>query len=202
MAEFVAGARTRHEFSLPRRLRVRRVRGDGAPKSANLWHPRSLQTTAGASRRANRSVCSASGPALVRSVAHLRADRAFSQLLAGTPSGPGGAPMPPECLVATRPAGAAPRPAFATPRESALQKDEVRAVYARFGARGLCGDTLTRESPLPLWEACVTRTGAARRSPAGRRCATDRRRHSGPRRRYGSRRAIGPTAPFRPAATR
>ena len=32
---------------------------------------------------------------------------------------PGGAPMPPECLVATRPAGAAPHPAFATPRESA-----------------------------------------------------------------------------------
>ncbi len=34
----------------------------------------------------------ATGPALVRSVAHLCADRAFSQLLAGTPSGPGGSP--------------------------------------------------------------------------------------------------------------
>ena len=32
---------------------------------------------------------------------------------------PEGAPLPPGCLVATRPAGAAPRPAFATPRESA-----------------------------------------------------------------------------------
>jgi hypothetical protein len=71
-------------------VRVRGVRGDGAPKDANLWCPRSLRITAGASRRANRSVCSASGPALVRSVALERADRAFSQLLAGTPIGPGG----------------------------------------------------------------------------------------------------------------
>ncbi len=48
--------------------------------------------------------------------------------------------MPPECLVATRPAGAAPRPAFATPRESALQKDEVSAVISEVWRRGLCGD--------------------------------------------------------------
>ena len=32
---------------------------------------------------------------------------------------PQGVPLPPECLVATRPAGAAPHPTFATPRESA-----------------------------------------------------------------------------------
>jgi hypothetical protein len=32
---------------------------------------------------------------------------------------PGGAPLPPECLVATRPAGAAPRPAIKTPLERA-----------------------------------------------------------------------------------
>ena len=37
--------------------------------------------------------------------------RVVSQLLAGTPSGPGRSPAPPECLVATKPAGAAPRPA-------------------------------------------------------------------------------------------
>src|SRR5665648_584261 len=49
---------------------------------------------------------------------------------------PGGAPMPPECLVATRPAGAAPRPAHATPRESAPLTDEVVGVYGRFGVRG------------------------------------------------------------------
>jgi hypothetical protein len=34
--------------------------------------------------------------------------------------------MPPECLVATRPAGAAPRPAIKTPHERAPQLDEVR----------------------------------------------------------------------------
>ena len=32
---------------------------------------------------------------------------------------PGGAPLPPKCLVATRPAGAAPRPAIKTPLERA-----------------------------------------------------------------------------------
>jgi hypothetical protein len=35
---------------------------------------------------------------------------------------PGGAPMPPECLVASRPAGAAPHPAAATPRDDALRR--------------------------------------------------------------------------------
>jgi hypothetical protein len=40
----------------------------------------------------------APGLALVRSVAHSRADRAFSQLLAGTRSGPGRSPAAPECL--------------------------------------------------------------------------------------------------------
>ena len=41
---------------------------------------------------------------------------------------PGGAPMPPERLVATRPAGAAPHPAFATPRESAPSEGRGDAV--------------------------------------------------------------------------
>jgi hypothetical protein len=91
--------------------------GGGAPKSANLWCPRSLagqrRAPLGAPHalkhmRSSRpeagsaslnSACylrrllrDTPGPALVRSVAHLRADRAFSQLLAGTPNGPGGSP--------------------------------------------------------------------------------------------------------------
>ncbi len=36
--------------------------------------------------------------------------------------GPGGAPLPPERFVATKPAGAAPRPAFKTPLERAPQR--------------------------------------------------------------------------------
>src|SRR5579885_1997051 len=39
--------------------------------------------------------------------------------------GPGGAPLPPGSFVATKPAGAAPRPAFKTPLERAPQLDEV-----------------------------------------------------------------------------
>lgn len=43
--------------------------------------------------------------------------------------GPEGAPMPPECLFAKKARGrAAPRPAQASPRESARQMDEVAAV--------------------------------------------------------------------------
>ena len=63
------------------------LEGDGAPKSANPTVPGPLPDTAGASRRANRSVCSASGP-----LSALGADgpQVVSQLLAGTPSGPGG----------------------------------------------------------------------------------------------------------------
>src|ERR1041384_7907071 len=46
--------------------------------------------TAGASRRANHGVHTASGPALVRSVTLERVDRSFSLLQAGAPIGPGG----------------------------------------------------------------------------------------------------------------
>jgi len=63
-------------------------RGDGAPQSAkSLWLV--PYRHAGASWRANRGIFSAAGLALVRSVALECAGRAFSQLLAGTPSGPG-----------------------------------------------------------------------------------------------------------------
>jgi hypothetical protein len=65
--------------------------------------------------------------------------------------------MPPECLVATRPAGAAPRPASRSPLETPLQRtrcaqfnaaaeagDKLAAIFrfalmGRRGARGLAG---------------------------------------------------------------
>ena len=69
--------------------RVRSVRGDGAPKSAkSLWLvPRGTRAP---SRRANHGVFRhrallSSGPSRIEC-----ADRSVSQLLAGTPSGPGG----------------------------------------------------------------------------------------------------------------
>ena len=65
-----------------------RMRGDGAPKSAkSLWLvPCGTRAPSGAPITA----VAASGPAFVRSVARECADRSVSQLLAGTPSGPGG----------------------------------------------------------------------------------------------------------------
>ena len=53
----------------------------------------------------------ATGPAFVRSVARECADRSVSQLLAGTPSGPGGSSNAARVPRCERPAGAAPRPA-------------------------------------------------------------------------------------------
>jgi hypothetical protein len=43
-------------------------------------------------RQSRRLLRYTPGPALVRSVTLERVDRSFSQLLAGTPSGPGGSP--------------------------------------------------------------------------------------------------------------
>ena len=102
--------KNRHAGSLPRRVRVRGVRGDGAPKSAkSLWLvPCGTRAPSGAPITA----VAATGPAFVRSVAHRIAptDPSASSWQ-GLLVAPEGAPMPPECLVATRPAGAAPRPA-------------------------------------------------------------------------------------------
>ena len=74
---------------------------------------------AGASRRANRGVFRqrallSSGPSRINAPTEPSASSWQGLLVV-----PEGAPLPPGCLVATRPAGAAPRPAFATPRESA-----------------------------------------------------------------------------------
>ncbi len=50
--------------------------------------------------------------------------------------GPGGAPAPPERLVATRPAGTAPHPALTTPRESAeLEAINLASTFAKDGRR-------------------------------------------------------------------
>ena len=67
-----------------------------------------LRGHAGASRRANRSVHTASGPASIPDC--LSRDLPASSWR-GLVVVPGGAPLPPECFVATRLAGAAPRPA-------------------------------------------------------------------------------------------
>jgi hypothetical protein len=59
---------------------------------------------------------------------------------------PGGAPPPPECSCCVHePAGAAPRPAYATPRESAPQ----RTRWAEFNAGWRRGDSFVRLVPIP-----------------------------------------------------
>jgi hypothetical protein len=106
-----------HVVSLPRRVRVRSLRGDGAPKSAkSLWLvPCGTQ----APRGAPITTFSGNGPCFSSRVGNdFRLDTSASSWQ-GLLVAPEGAPLPPERLVATKPAGAAPRPAFATPRESA-----------------------------------------------------------------------------------
>src|SRR6185437_758484 len=87
-----------------------RMRGDGAPQSAKSFMARALRH-AGASRRANHGV-SANGPCFrpVRAQRIAPTDPSASSWQ-GLLVAPEGAPMPPECLLARRPAGAAPRPA-------------------------------------------------------------------------------------------
>jgi hypothetical protein len=112
------------------RIRVRLMRvlppreGVARRPAQILWLRDRCRTRRVAFRRATRDV-SGTGP--VFSVG-LTLPAIVSQLLGGLLVAPGGAPLPPECLVATRPAGAALRPASRTPRESAPQKDEVMVV--------------------------------------------------------------------------
>ena len=77
----------------------------------------------------------ATGPAFVRSVAqrHAPTDPSASSWQ-GLLVAPEGAPMPPECLVATRPAGAAPRPA------------SRRLMIAPLSGRGGCIYSEVREA--------------------------------------------------------
>src|SRR6185312_16123114 len=84
--------------------------GDGAPKSANLVARD--RRIARAPRGAPITAFSGTGPCFrpVRAQANAPTDPSASSWQ-GLLVAPEGAPMPPECLVATRPAGAAPRPA-------------------------------------------------------------------------------------------
>ena len=88
--------------------------------------PQSSRLAAGASRRANRGVNSASGPAFVQEVGSNSTPVASASSWQGLVVASGGAPMPPGCLTcAAKPAGAAPRPASTHASRSALQVDEV-----------------------------------------------------------------------------
>ena len=224
------GVRTRHAGSLPRRSRPG-LRGDGAPRSAKSYG--SCLAARGRLRGAPITAFSGTGP---RFSPVRRASPAPTEPSASSWQGllvaPEGAPMPPECFVATKPAGAAPRPAsrrlMIAPLSgrgggiiSAVRKAGVMRGYhsSRVGVvipakAGIQGQQARRKL---LWipafagmtefgfrsgEPTGVRTGAASRSPSARRCARDRRRRSGLRTRCESRPAIAPTAPCRPAATR
>ena len=112
--------------------------GDGAPKSAkSLWL---VPCGTRAPRGAPIAASSGNGPCFrpVRRASNAPTDPSASSWQ-GLLVVPEGAPLPPECLVATRPAGAAPRPAFATPRESAPQKDEVGCIVSEVQSVGIVG---------------------------------------------------------------
>jgi hypothetical protein len=86
---------------------------------------------------------------LIRDEGMARRKRASAGSQQGLIVVPGGAPMPPECSCCVhQPAGAAPRPAIKTPLERP-SKDEVIAVYARFGTRGLFGERLNHRLVIP-----------------------------------------------------
>ena len=74
---------------------------------------------------------------------------------------PEGAPMPPECLVATRPAGAAPRPASRRLIETPLT-GRGGGIISEVRRRGLCGDN----SPTLVIPAKAGIQGQEAREPA------------------------------------
>src|SRR6185312_2562080 len=84
---------------------------------------------AGAFRRANHGVFSAAGLALVRSARANASAEPSASSWQGLLVAPGGSPLPPECLVATRHARAAPRPA------------SRRLMIAHLSGRGDAHDT-------------------------------------------------------------
>ena len=120
-----------HAKSSPRRaFRVRLVlsppsdMGGWRAERRNPMASAYPRAAAGASRRANRGGYD-TGPRFIAQVqSRLRSSARFRR---GLLVAPGGTPAPPGCLVATRPAGTAPRPAIKTPLERAPQKDEVVA---------------------------------------------------------------------------
>src|SRR5665648_629346 len=107
--------------------------GDGAPRSAILLVSASVaecgrRLAARQSRRLRRRA-----PLQSRTVC----PGSNCQLLAGTPSGPGGSPDAARVSHCVRdPRAPRPVPQLTTPRESAPSVDEVMGVYGRFGGRG------------------------------------------------------------------
>ena len=101
------------------------------------------EDTAGASRRAMRGAFLRDTPGPAFSVG-LNLPTVVSQLLAGLHSEPGGssdaARVP--CCDKTRRRRTPSR--LTTPHDAPLKKDEVRTGYARFGPRGLFGDSSPR----------------------------------------------------------
>ena len=127
-----------HAVSLPRRSRVRSVRGMARRKAQNPYGSCIRQDDAGAFRRANHGVFRqrallSSGPSRIEC-----ADRSVSQLLAGTPSGPGGssnAARVPRCDEARRRRTPS---RLTTPHDSAPQVDEVGQYKRGFGGGECC----------------------------------------------------------------
>ena len=93
--------------------------GDDAP-SANPSCPRSCEIVAGASRRANRGI-SGTGPRFPVCRRSLDCAPVVSQLLAGTPSGPGGSPDAARVPCCNRARGRRTSSRFTTPHDRAPQ---------------------------------------------------------------------------------
>jgi hypothetical protein len=104
------------------------LRGDGAPKSANPMARVPLPEHAGASRRANCSVCSAAGRAFRFSQRSVEPASVVSQLLAGTPSGPGQSPDAARVLML----------ACTNPRAPHLVPPHERLMRTPLSGRGGC----------------------------------------------------------------
>jgi hypothetical protein len=135
---------TRHAVSLPRRAGAR-VLGGAARRKAQTYGVRDPYGPRRAPLGAPHAALVGSGPCFT-----LPAQcRSISQLLAGIHSDPGGSPEPPGRLgLRTRPAGAAPHPAFTTPRDSAPQR--MRWPESSAGAaRGDNSSRHTGESRYP-----------------------------------------------------
>jgi hypothetical protein len=115
-----------------------RDRGDGAPKSANLWCPRSVLQIAAAPLGAPVADVSSIGPRFrPRGRIELRL-RSRQPAPGRDSSGPGGAPMPPGCRSCEdQPAGHRTSSRFTTPHDAPLN------------GRGGC-------SVMELWRAGIT----------------------------------------------
>ncbi len=119
-------------------------RGDGAPRSAkSLWL---VPCGTRAPRGAPIATFRQRAPLSLEGRKRLP-PRYISQLLAGTPSGPGGSPDAARVPCCARPAGAAPRPAYRdASRERPLDGRGGCSDTRGSEGGGLCGDKLTTVS--------------------------------------------------------